>query len=113
MSFSSAGDSRLANKQRYPTTLTAAGVDHTSMPRSLLALLDCFKWRTVTTVCDALSQFPGVNAFFIVACANLRLIQSQQRTKYNFYNFDFDSKFASDYAGFLLQAKKRSRGKQH
>ncbi|GAV02832.1 hypothetical protein RvY_13348-2 [Ramazzottius varieornatus] len=106
---STAGDTRITNKQRYPTTVTGAGTDHTSMPEGFFALLDLFEWRTVTTLCDALTQYPGLNAFHALACANLRLIQSKQRTKYNFYDTDFDSGLTSDYRPFLSRAKTDSR----
>ncbi|GAU92505.1 hypothetical protein RvY_04580-4 [Ramazzottius varieornatus] len=104
-----AGDSRISNKQRFPTVLTGAGPDHTSMNMALLDLLDLLYWRTVTLLCDSVSQYPGPNTFFITSCANLRAQQTLRRAKLYLHNIDFDSKFVQDFGPFLSQAKGQSR----
>ncbi|GAV08170.1 hypothetical protein RvY_17901 [Ramazzottius varieornatus] len=106
-----ARDSRINNKQRFPTVLTGAGPDHTSMNQALLDLLDLLRWRTVTLICDAMSQYPGLNVFFTLSCANLRAQQAHNRAILTLHNLDFDSKFVKDFEPFLLQAKRQSRSK--
>ena len=110
---STSGDTRLSNKQRFPTVISGTGAaDHTSLSRAAKALLDKYQWKTVTFLCDLASQYPGLNAFFGLSCSNIKALLQANLEKYTVYTFRFDSAqptFSVD--DFLEKSKRQSRGK--
>ncbi|GAV06580.1 hypothetical protein RvY_16546 [Ramazzottius varieornatus] len=109
---STSGDTRLANKLRFPTVLSGSGAaDHTSMAFAAKALLDKYRWRTLTFLYDLGSQYPGVNAFFTLSHTNIKAMLQLNLGEYSIQTFRFDSGGPDFDADALLQKTKRqSRG---
>ncbi|XP_055330957.1 atrial natriuretic peptide receptor 1-like [Paramacrobiotus metropolitanus] len=104
------GDMTLGDKQRYPTVVTFPAPDHVTMPASFQLFLEKNRWRTVTFLCDALSQFQAVATFYLISCINIkRKLDTSTKTKYQTYKLDFDSKINQDYETLLRRTQAQSR----
>ncbi|XP_055357694.1 atrial natriuretic peptide receptor 1-like [Paramacrobiotus metropolitanus] len=103
-----AGDKSLTNKQRFPTVLAYGPPDHPSLALANKKLLDTFSWKTLTFFCDTLSQYPGLNGFYAVACVNFK--DALEVDSYNILKTTFDSvSNRTHYGSMLREAKSRSR----
>ena len=109
---STSGDGRLGNKRRFPTVISGAGAtDLISLSLAAKNLIDKYQWKTITFLCDVLSQYPGLNAFFGLACGNTRTELQANLTAYTIYTSSFDSAdSALNIDSFLEKVKVQSRG---
>ncbi|GAV06582.1 hypothetical protein RvY_16548 [Ramazzottius varieornatus] len=109
---STSGDTRLANKERFPTVISATGgADHTSMARAAKALLDMYQWTTLTFLVDSGSQYPGLNTFFSLSYSNIKAHLQLHLGRYTIYTLRFDSGSEDkDIDELLRKTKRQSRG---
>ena len=109
---STSGDTRLSNKQRFPTVIAGTGAaDHTSLSLAAKTMLDTYHWKTMTFLCDVASQYPGLGAFFALSCSNIRALLQRNLGKYTIYTSCFDSAeptFSIDH--LLEKSQRQSRG---
>ncbi|XP_055330965.1 atrial natriuretic peptide receptor 1-like [Paramacrobiotus metropolitanus] len=105
-----AGDQALANKQRYPTVVTFPAPDHVTMPAGFELFAETYKWRTITFLCDGLSQFQAMSTFYFISCSNIkRKLEASTRVQYQINKLEFDSKFNQDYETLLRLMQPQSR----
>ncbi|GAV06581.1 hypothetical protein RvY_16547 [Ramazzottius varieornatus] len=89
---STSGDIRLANKQRFPTVISGSGgSDYTSLALAVEALLDKFRWRTLTFLLDLASNYPGVSNYYPLSYANIKAALDARWGKYAIYTLRFNS----------------------
>ncbi|XP_055346941.1 atrial natriuretic peptide receptor 1-like [Paramacrobiotus metropolitanus] len=98
-----AGDSRLTNRKRYPTTSAIAPLAGPDVLGCVDALLKRFNWKTLGLICDSMSHLPGLANFFYARCVDLRKFLTNQ--KYNWYNKEYDSAKERDFHSYLAFLK--------
>jgi hypothetical protein len=114
-SFRFVSDESLYNGQRFPTTLSFGQAGFVNTAKAITQLLEKFSWRTISLLCDDLSQMPGSNVFFRQLCFRLIKHFGENKSKYVLHVERYDSGEAHDsdkiYMNTLLLAGSHSRGK--
>ena len=99
----------LANKLRYPLTLTYPSIDHGRLVDAAQAFVDHFLWRNIFILHDLLPQFPGLTTYYGLAAGNLgkRFTDAQ----YDVKMITIDSSMSMDFSSTLAYVKSQSRSK--
>ncbi|XP_055347992.1 atrial natriuretic peptide receptor 1-like [Paramacrobiotus metropolitanus] len=107
---SSSSDGALSDKQRYPTVMSFTSSDEVATFVSFQLFLGRYRWRTITLLCDAPSQFQALSTFYMVACRNIkRFLDGSTTTKFLTNKLEFDSVKTLDYATLLSRVQDQSR----
>ncbi|OQV19036.1 Guanylate cyclase 32E [Hypsibius exemplaris] len=105
--ISVAGSTQLTNRKRYPTTSPQAALSGNDVLQSLEALLNRFSWRTLSLICDPMTQAPGLANFFYARCGDLQKFFIKKG--YTWYNKEFNSATERNFSDYLSATKDRSR----
>lgn len=105
--ISVAGDPRLRNRKRYPTTSPLAPLTSNDVLVTIEALMTRFKWGRVGLLCDVMSHLPGLANFYFAACRDVKNLFT--RMEYVWWNIDFDTKKEQNFTSHLTTIRKNCR----
>ena len=97
----------MTDRKRYPTTSATSPISGTDTLSTLEGLLNRFAWRTLSLICDVMTDTPGLANFFSARCVDIRRFLIQRG--YTWYGTEFDSASQRDFAGYLTATSNQSR----
>ena len=112
-SCSIASDARLANRQRFPTTLTFASVDGFSPAAATEALITRFNWRIMLFVCDELSNNLQIAPFYNNLCKHALQGTRCRSAMFECKENRIDSARSTSYQPLLDYIRNQARSKQY
>ncbi|GAV06383.1 hypothetical protein RvY_16391-1 [Ramazzottius varieornatus] len=107
---STGGDSKLTNRKRYPTMTITSPLAGADVLAAIPAFLQKFNWRTLSLMCDFMSQSPGLSNFYFTRCNEIRRYLIAHHYDHFYLQFDSTKERAS--TGYLEELRNRSRRHQ-
>ncbi|GAV06382.1 hypothetical protein RvY_16391-2, partial [Ramazzottius varieornatus] len=92
---STGGDSKLTNRKRYPTMTITSPLAGADVLAAIPAFLQKFNWRTLSLMCDFMSQSPGLSNFYFTRCNEIRRYLIAHHYDHFYLQFDSTKERAS------------------